>query len=191
MKHALVALCALAIVAMLLVPTSASAQNAYNVKDKVISAGIGLGNVAGFYGTTTIPPIFVAFETGLPLEELKNKLTVGGTVGYAGSSEDYYWAKYSYTYIFFGVNGNYHFLEKNPKIDAFAGLGLGYSIANSSVEYKAGYDANDQYAYSVGSGYFAYDIHVGARYYFTPKFAVHAELGWGFGIFRIGVSYKL
>ena len=58
MKHALLALCALALVAMLFVPTSASAQNAYNVNDKTISAGIGLGNVVGFYGTTTFPPIF-------------------------------------------------------------------------------------------------------------------------------------
>lgn len=190
MKHALVSLCTLALVAMLLVPTSASAQNAYNVNDKVISAGIGLGNVVGFYGSTTFPPIFLSFETGLPVEELKNKLTVGGTIGYAGSSEEWGWGKWSYSYIFIGANGNYHFLEKNPKIDAFAGLGLGYTIASSSYTANPGYE-DYNWNYSAGSGYFAYDIHVGARYYFTPKFAAHAELGWGFGIFRFGVSYKI
>ncbi len=138
MKHALLALCALALVAMLFVPTSASAQNAYNVNDKTISAGIGLGNVVGFYGSTTFPPIFLAFETGLPIEELKNKLTIGGTIGYAGSSEEWSWGKWSYSYIFIGANGNYHFLEKNPKIDAFAGLGLGYTIASSSYTAQPG-----------------------------------------------------
>jgi hypothetical protein len=191
MKHALIALCALALVAMLFVPTSASAQNAYNVNDKVISAGVGLGNVVGFYGTTSFPPLFVQFEMGLPLEELKNKLTIGGVIGYAASSEDYYWAKYTYSYIFIGVGGNYHFLEKNAKIDAFAGLGLGYTISNYSASYKEGYTEASQYAYSYGGGYFAYDIHVGGRYYFTPKLAVLAELGYGFGLFRFGVSYKI
>jgi hypothetical protein len=191
MKHALVSLCTLALVAMLLVPTSASAQqNAYNVNDKVISAGIGLGNVVGFYGSTSFPPIFVAFETGLPIEDLKNKLTIGGTVGYAASSEEFYYGKWTYSYIFIGANGNYHFLEKNAKIDAFAGLGLGYTIVNVSETYNPGYTGY-QYNYSAGSSFFAYDIHVGARYYFTPKLAAHAELGWGFGIFRFGLSYKI
>jgi hypothetical protein len=191
MKHALVAVCAVALVALLLVPAPASAQNAYNYKDKVISAGIGLGSGYGFYGSTSFPPIFVSFETGLELPDLKNKLTIGGTVGYAGSGEDYYWAEYDYTYIFIAVKGNYHFLENNPKFDAYAGLALGYNISNSSVKYKAGYDEFNQYSYSAGGSYFGWDIHVGARYYFTQKLAAQAELGYGFGIFRIGLAYKI
>lgn len=190
MKQSVLVFSTVVLLAVLLVPASATAQNAYNVNDKVISVGLGLGNVYGFYGSTTFPPIYASFETGLPIEELKNKLTLNGSVGYAGSSDEWSWGKWSYTYIWIGVGGNYHFLENNKNIDAYAGLGLGYSIVNSSYESKPGYD-DYVYNYSAGGSYFAYDIHVGAKYYFTPKLGVKAELGYGFGIFRIGLAYKL
>ena len=32
---------------------------------------------------------------------------------------------------------------------------------------------------------------IGARYYFTPKLAAMAELGYGIAILNIGVSFKL
>jgi hypothetical protein len=189
MKKALsFAVCLLALVT-LFGTAPASAQNAFSLHDKVISGGIGFGAIAGYFGTSTTPPLWVAFETGLPLEEIK-KLTIGGIVGYSGSSEDFYYAKWSYTYIFIGVTGNYHFLEHNEKLDAYAGLGLGYDIVSSSVEYKAGYSQLSQYSYSAGASFFQYDFHLGARYYFTPKFGVMAELGYGFGLFRVGVAYK-
>lgn len=189
MKRALLAFCVLALVAMLF-GTSASAQNAYNVNDKVISAGLALGGFSWFYGTTDFPPVFVAFETGLPLAELKNKLTIGGIVGYSASSEEWSWGKWSYSYIVIAATGNYHFLETSKNLDAYAGIGLGYTIVSSSYTSKAGYE-NYNWNWSAGGSYFGYDFHVGARYYFTPKLAVMGELGYGFGIFRVGISYKI
>jgi hypothetical protein len=60
--------------------TPAGAQNAFNRKDMVVSAGLGLG-MYGLYGSSTLPPLFVAFETGVA-----DKITVGGIAAYAGSS---------------------------------------------------------------------------------------------------------
>jgi hypothetical protein len=179
----------LLVAVMLLLPVAASAQNAYNHSDKVISAGVGLGTFYGAFGSTDIPPIFVAFETGLPAQGLE-KVTIGGIAGYSGSSEDFVYGKWKYTYIFLGVTGNYHFIEKNRNFDAYAGIGLGYDIVSSSVTYNNGYDAA-HYSFSGGVSYFAYDVHVGARYYFSPRLAAMAELGYGFGLFRVGLSYKL
>ena len=180
----------LLVAVMLLLPVAASAQNAYNHSDKVISAGVGLGPFYGVFGSTDIPPIFVAFETGLPAQGLE-KVTIGGIAGYSGSSQDFPpEGKWKYTYIFLGVTGNYHFIEKNKNFDAYGGIALGYDIVSASATYNSGYDAN-RYNFSAGASYFTFDFHVGGGYYFSPKLAAMAELGYGFGIFRVGLSYKL
>jgi len=36
-----------------------------------------------------------------------------------------------------------------------------------------------------------YGFYGGARYFFNPKMAVYAELGYGFGYLNLGISYKL
>jgi hypothetical protein len=161
------------------------AQNAFNQKDMVLSAGLGFG-MEGLYGSSTLPPIFVAFETGLPSVE---KVTVGGIVAYSGSSADFPGGSWKYKYIVIAARGSYHFLENNKDIDAYAGAGLGYDIVSSSVTYTN--PAIHPFGYSAGASYFFFDIHAGARYYFTPKLAAMGELGYGAGFLRLGLSYKL
>lgn len=173
--------------AALMLPGVANAQdNAWHQKDMVLSAGVGIG-MEGLYGTSTVPPIFVAFETGIA-----EKITLGGIVAYSGSSDDFGYGKWSYTYIVIEARGAYHFLEHNPRWDVYAGVGLGYNIVSSSVTWNnSSYQSLFGNTYSASASYMLFDIFGGARYYFTPKFAVMGEVGYGIGFLRLGVSYKL
>jgi hypothetical protein len=171
------------VVGTLAAPSAGVAQNAFNQKDKVVSAGIGLG-LYGLYGSSTLPPIFVAFETGVA-----EKITVGGIAAYAGSSEDFFDGKFSYSYIVLSARGAYHFLEREKSFDAYGGAGLGYTIVSSSVEYNN--PAIQHFGFSASGSYFFFDLFVGGRYYFNPRLAALAELGYGVGFLRIGLSYKI
>jgi len=177
----------LAVVVMLaasMVNTSAVAQTMFHEKDMLISAGIGFGGY-GYYGGSPSPPIFAMFEMGV-----SPKISVGGMIGYSSSSEDWGWGSWSYTYIPFTIRGSYHFLEGQKNMDAYAGAGLGFSIVTSSATYKDPY--YEQFSSSASGSYMYFDIHIGGRYFFSPKFAAMAELGYSaLGFARIGVTYNL
>jgi hypothetical protein len=175
------------LLAAVMLPGVASAQtNAWQQKDMNLSAGIGFG-MYGLYGSSSLPPIFVSFETGVA-----EKITLGGIVAYAGSSDDFGYGKWKYTYIVIGARGAYHFLEHNPKFDAYAGAGLGYDIVSSSVTWNnSGYERLYGGYYSASASYFFFDVFLGGRYYISPKFALQGEVGYGVGFARIGISYKL
>lgn len=182
MKRLCAALLLVLLVLATVAPASAQA-NAWNRKDMVISAGLGLG-MYGVYGSSTLPPIFAAFEMGVA-----DKITAGGIVAYAGSSEDFAFGKWKFTYIIICARGAYHFLEHNKDFDAYAGLGLGYGIVSNSVTYNT--PTVQPFGFAAGGSYFFFDIFGGGRYYFSPKFAALAEVGYGVGFLRIGISYKL
>ena len=185
MKQILAIAVLVVLVAALVNPT-AQAQNAFNQKDMVLSAGLGLG-LYGLYGSSSLPPIFVAFETGVA-----DKITVGGIVAYAGSSEDFSYGSWKYSYIVIAARGAYHFLENNKKFDAYAGAGLGYDIVSASTTWRSPAD-QQLYGnfYSASASYFFFDVFLGGRYYFSPKFAAMGEVGYGVGFLRLGLSYKL
>ncbi len=187
MKRLLTISAILLLVAAVASPGTANAQdNAWHQKDMVISGGFGLG-LEGVYGTSSVPPIFVAFETGVA-----DKITLGGLVSYSGSSEDFGYGKWKYSYIIIEARGAYHFLEHNPKFDVYAGVGLGYNIVSASVTWNdPTYQNLFGGQYSASASYMIFDVFGGARYYFTPKFAVLGEVGYGVGFLRLGVSYKL
>jgi hypothetical protein len=185
MKRILTLSAIVLLVAALTLPSMAVAQdNAWHQKDMVLSAGVGIG-LSGLYGTSSLPPIFLAFETGVA-----DKITLGGIIAYAGSSYDYPYGSFKYSYIPIEVRGEYHFLDHNPKIDAYGGVGVGYTIVSASSTYN-GPGANYFTGYSASGSYAVFDIFAGGRYYFSPKFAVQGEVGYGIGFIRIGVAYKL
>jgi hypothetical protein len=187
MKQILTIAAIVLLVAAVMLPGVANAQdNAWHQKDMNLSAGIGFG-MYGLYGSSTLPPIFVSFETGVA-----EKITLGGIVAYSGSSQDFVYGSWKYTYIVIGARGAYHFLEHNPKLDAYAGAGLGYDIVSSSVTWNNSlYQSQFGNYYTASASYFFFDVFLGARYYFTPKFGVLGEIGYGVGFARIGVTYKI
>jgi hypothetical protein len=163
-------------------------QMAYKQGDNVIYAGIGIGGVAGAYGTGGLP-IFAGYEYGL-----EKNISLGGMIGYSSSSEEYAgWGGtygWDYSYILIGARGAYHLdLIHKKEWDTYGGVMLGYSIVSASSTGSSIYGSYG--AASASSSYFIFGVFVGGRYYFNPNWAVQAELGYGIGILSIGVAYKL
>jgi hypothetical protein len=183
----------LSVVFCLLAIFSANAQTStFDKGNHVANLGIGLGNAlytGGGY-TSAIPPISLSYEVGIKDGIFdKGVLGVGGYLGY--TSAKYSWGyigynyEWKYTNIIIGVRGLLHY-PLVEKLDTYAGLMLGYDLV--SVSEPSGYS---------GTGYSALGSHiilpgfVGARYYFSDKFAGFAELGWGIAYLTLGVSLKI
>jgi hypothetical protein len=166
---------------VLLISASLFAQP-FNKGDKIGQVGIGFGH-AGAYGSMGFPPIFAGFQYGL-----EDKISVGGLVGFSTSSDDFGYGKWTYTYIFIGARGEYHFLEHSDNIDAYAGITLGYDIVSSSVTWK---EEHVGYNWSASGSYALWGFHIGAKYYFNPKIAAFAEVGYGVSYISAGVAFKL
>lgn len=157
---------------LLVIVFFAQAQMAYKQGDQV----------AGVYGSGGFPPISVAYETGLT-----ENISVGGLLGYTTSEESYWTWKWTYSYIIIAARGAYHIdLFHKSNIDTYGGLLLGYNIVSSSVE-----GPGTAWGYSAGGSYLLFGGFIGGRYYFSPKLAAQAELGYGMGYLTIGISYKL
>ena len=171
---------ALLVVLVLVATGVAFGQNAYMKGNNVIHAGIGFG-MAGLYGSSTLPPITAGFEYGL-----EDKISLGGVLGYAGSKETFFGGEWTYSYIVIGARGGYHFLENNDKLDAYAGVMLGYNIVSSSASTTI-----SGFSFSASGSYMIFGFYGGARYYFSPQFAAYGEVGYGLGYVNVGIAYKL
>ncbi len=181
MKKILVLVTAIIVVSTLSVSVS-SAQA--KMGESVITAGLGLG-YPGAYGSSGMPPVFLSFD-----HAIQPKISIGGVVSYSTSSYSFVSDKWSYSYIFIGARGSYHFgevLKDVKNIDLYGGLTLGYHVVSA----KFSGENEKLHPYNAGGSYFGFGIYVGGRYYFSPKFAATAELGYDIGFLKIGVSYKL
>ncbi len=147
----------------------------------VVSGSLGLG-LASIYGTDGTPLFAATAEVGVT-----PTVSVGGAAGAASSTYRYfdYTAKYSYTVV--AARGSYHFTEvaTDKPVDLYVGGSLGYNRVgvSESGPYLSGY--------SVGASYVLYGVHAGARWYFTPRAAGFAELGYGLGAIAVGASLRL
>ncbi len=160
---------------------------AFQPGEKIIQGGLGFG-MMGVYGDVVIPPISVSIDIAKEIEEFP--ISFGGIIGLAKSEYDWSYAysdeyKWTYTYFLLGARAAYHLNLKSPKIDPYGGIMLGYNIV--SVKEPDNYPVG----YSSKSSYMMYGFYGGARYFFNPKMAVYAELGYGFGYLNLGISYKL
>ena len=164
---------------------------AFQPGEKIVQAGLGFG-MAGVYGDIAFLPLSVSVDIAKEIEGYP--ISFGGLIGYTSSKDEYksgsYWWKWTYSYLLIGARGAYHFKMKSDKIDPYGGLMIGYYIVSNT------YDDNfDEWwsgsNYNAKSSYMAYGFYGGARYFFNPKMAVYAELGYGFGYLNLGISYKL
>ncbi len=100
-----------------------------------------------------------------------------------------------------GAEADYHYQFLND-LDTYAGLQLGYRFGATT---QLGSSKSRKLDPSVSKalnklseglnmktkGGFAYNIHVGARYFFIPQLAATVELGFGnIGLVRARLSYK-
>lgn len=161
-------------------------DNMFSKGDKVINASIGLGSslYKGIGGG--IPPVGASFEMGIKdnLFNEKSTLGIGGYVGYTSAEQDLFGTVFSYSSIIVGGRGIVHYdIVKN--IDTYAGVLLGYNIASVKTT-GAGVPGM-----GAAAGGLVYAGFAGARYYFTPKFAAMAEVGFGIALLNVGISLKL
>ena len=165
---------------------SASAQQPAFLKgDNVVSLGVGLGGYLGTgnwtgSGIKKTPLLVASFDHCIMdnLFDEKSSIGIGGLVGYKSIKWADYWKT---TYIVIGARGSFHYALVD-KLDTYAGLHLGYDIANTKW---IGHDTG-----SAGASGFSYGFFVGARYYFTDAIGAFAELGYGYSVLNLGVAFK-
>ncbi len=145
----------------------------YEQGSLVANVGIGLGGGLGL-------PISASVDYGF-----KEKISLGGFVGFSTTNEDLGFFKVNYTYILVGARAGYHFDLGVDKLDPYVGALLGYNAASVGFEPDPGPPFNNITAGGVIFGGFA-----GARYYITDNIGAFAELGYGLGTATIGVAYK-
>jgi len=155
---------------------------------------LGVGLLSTFYGggfRSVLPPINVSYEKGIT-----ENIGVGAYAGYASSrynyagydNLNYHW---TYNYILLGARGAYHYdVFKNPKLDTYGGLMLGFTIANARFHSDNPLLNESNYT-SPASGGFTWSGFVGARYQFKEKLGGYAELGYGVSVLNIGLRLKL
>lgn len=181
MNHVLSVLTVILLTAALAVsPSNAQGKNG----ESIITAGLGLG-YPGAYGTAGVPPIFLSFDHGIV-----HNISVGGIVSFSTSTYEWVADKWSYSYIFIGARGAYHYahhIKGLKNTDLYGGLTLGYHVVSAK------FSGRDErlIPYKAGGSYFGFGIFFGGRYFFSPKFAATAELGYDIGFLKLGVSYKL
>jgi hypothetical protein len=178
----------IAVTLTLAVPLVQAQESMFNLGDKVVNLGIGIGNTlySGTYYTSGIPPLSLSYEQGI-VDEVFEKGVIGimGYVGYNSYKYDYLGWGYKYSNIIFGAGGLFHY-PLVDKLDTYAGILLGYNIA-SAKEFGTpiGWD------YNATSGGIVFSGFVGARYYFTESIAAFAQVGYGIAYLTLGVSFKL
>ena len=171
------------ILAVVAVVSLSAQENTFSKGDKVVNVSIGLGSsIYGSGFTGGIPPIGLSLEYGIKdnLFDDKSSLGIGAYGGFTTAD----FGMGTYTSILVGARGLLHY-QLVEKLDTYAGLMLGYNIA--SVKYSSAYVGIG----GVSTGGLIYAGFIGARYYFTPKFAALAELGYGIAVLNLGVSFKL
>lgn len=163
--------------------TMAFSQTPFRKGDLVFNFGVGLGNT--IYSSNynlLVPPINFSAEYGVVDGLINGKagIGVGGYLAYTSAKYKKHGWKYSNTII--GARGVFHmnFVEN---LDTYGTLVLGYDIASAR-------DNDDIYEDAIKSR-FAVELHAGARYYFTPMFAVMAEVGYGVSVLNLGVALRL
>jgi hypothetical protein len=155
-----------------------SAQAEIDKGNVLLNGGLGFG----YYYAGGVPILFSAEFA------INDAITIGPYLGI--TSWRYKWGgeRWSYTFIDFGARGAYHFSKhlnlNTDNLDLYGGVMLGYRAASYSGPDWAGW--SDPYPSKVTGGLFA-----GARYYFSDKFGVFGELGYGVAPLVLGVTLKL
>lgn len=156
-------------------------ESTFNKGDKALNLGVGFGSTyyGSFYSSHT-PALSASFEVGVKDGVLeKGSIGVGGYIGYSSAT----WTNYYKTSnIIIGARGSFHY-PLVDKLDTYTGLLLGYNIY--SYKYESGYFGGGATSSGLTLAWFA-----GARYYFTDKFAVLGEIGYGISYLTLGVSLK-
>ena len=152
----------------------------YKKGDNLLNLGIGLNSY--YLGGI---PVSGIFEAGVSKD-----ISFGGGIDYLSYHYGFPGYNYSFSAVYIGARGSYHFNEllnlKSNKADIYGGLSLGYRSFSWSDNNVNNSGLNGNYSNGLYLG-----IHMGGRYYFSNKAAGFLELGaLGSTNARIGVTFK-
>ena len=135
---------------------------------ETMSKGRLVGSARAGFSNVGIP-VAVAADYGIVSGFINGNaaVSVGGELGiFTGRTDE----RGAFVDFSLSARGNFHY-EFVENLDTYAGVNVGLGIGNDFWPYVT--------------------AHVGARYYFTEKFGVNAEIGAGTGFnLSAGVSYK-
>ncbi|MBL0890969.1 MAG: hypothetical protein IBJ19_10175 [Gemmatimonadaceae bacterium] len=108
----------------------------------------------------------------------------------AGHGVDWYsWdftypgGKYEYSVVPIQAFSNYHSgIKTQPNAEPYAELAMEYSVVNATVTGIGSASASASGTDLAGQ--------VGARWFFTEKFAAQGQLGFGYGTLSVGATWK-
>jgi hypothetical protein len=166
------------IIALFAIPQVSYTQNDVFLKDdKVVGASVGFINTIGRGWKSTSPTITLTGEYGIVdgLINGKASIGVGPELSYTKLKYNNTLSPYKYSNLRLGARGTFHY-QFVDKLDTYAGLFLGYDIVSGESTYAA----SD----------WGWATYIGARYYFSDKFAVTAESGNNISLINIGIAYK-
>lgn len=179
--------------AMILLIGMAAFTQSFEKGSQAINLGIGVGNTAyfGSYYSGFLPSVSGSYEYGIveiPMgSELTGVISVGGYMGASfskygdyGSGHDYYLT----SDFIIAARGNYHFIF-HDKLDTYAGIWFGVDIASSKWK-GSNTDPGVNYTSTGPTG----GAYVGARWFFSDRFGVYAELGYLISVLNFGVTFK-
>jgi hypothetical protein len=163
-------------------------ESMFKKQFKVLNLGVGIGSAlyAGSNYKVGVPPLSASVEFGVKDGIFdKGSIGLGGYFDFSSHKLDLAGWGWKYTNIVIGARGVFHYPLVN-KLDTYTGMLLGYNIAGNK-EYNTGEsDINYRVSSGVVGAWF-----VGARYYFSDKFAVMGELGYGITYLNLGIALKL
>lgn len=147
--------------------------------------GFGSGGFAAAGGTVTLPPVQLRYEFAVTPKISVAAIVAAASVEFSMpsyGSGGYGTDVWEYNYLMFGGRGNYHFAT-SEKFDPYVGATLVYNSVSVSDESSTVTD--------VSAGGILAGAQIGANYYFSPKFGAWAEVGYGIGLFNVGITLKL
>jgi hypothetical protein len=138
-----------------------------------------------------VMPISITFE-----KAIMNKLTVGGTLGYAASRSKIYRFHgdpyfHQHRFVIGMVRSAYHINIFNPEqFDVYAGLGAGIKIGWAGFKGYGNLADFETRPAPANSG-FIYSIFAGAHYFYNNYLRFFGELGIGSMPVSVGVQVQL
>jgi hypothetical protein len=148
-----------------------------------LNLGFGSDNFNGRYFLRRSPLMSGTFETGVKDGIIdKGSIGVGGMIGLCTFRSGDINNGYRFSDFIVGARGNFHY-PFISKLDTYTGIMLGFDFSNSS---SYGTVVQD---YQSNQGPFL-SWYLGARYYFSDRFAAMAEAGVGIIYLNLGISMK-
>ncbi len=191
------------VIAVLFTALSLNAQD-QKVGDIRVNAGVGLPTT---FSNLLVPPVSVSADYLLKndLYDGQVAVSVGAYLGYFAQSNSFSILGVTQSHLYnYGVLGAksklFYDVFKIKGLKTYASLMLGLKMHNDRTSYESKpisilgntiEEAATSSSSSNTSFGFGWNTAIGATYEVAPNLDVYGELGYGFSILELGISYKL